>query len=93
MNQNISLAIIATLSWLIITILSLLGAYLANQRNPEEERGVSIFPGLIVMPVLTFGIGFLINFFRSNLGNLIVGTILGGDVPFLVKTRGGLVSL
>ena len=74
MTENIILLIISVSSWWIITFLELFEKHLTD---PEGSGGVSILPEVIIMPIITFGVGFAINYFFTNMGSWIIGVLLG----------------
>jgi hypothetical protein len=69
MGSTITLAVISVAAWVIITVLEMIGAY---RENPEDPRRISIFPGLVVMPVLAFAVGYGINWLYESAGTWIV---------------------
>lgn len=68
MSQAIILFIISTVSWIVITGIALQGTEI---EHPGENRGISVFPYLLMI-ILVFGIGSIINFFYSWVGTWIM---------------------
>ena len=77
MNENIILIILSVIPWWLIAFLSMFENFLDNPENPKRS---SIFLEIVIMPILTFGFGLLINYFSTNLGNWIIGIILGSYI-------------
>jgi ABC-type spermidine/putrescine transport system permease subunit II len=68
MGSTITLAVISVSAWLIITFLSVYGAY---RENPAQPRGVSLLE-IMVMPALVFAVGYGINLLYESAGTWIV---------------------
>ena len=64
--------ILCFLYWIVITLLS---AIQVGLEHPGEKRGVSILPGIVVMPILSVGLGLGLNALYLNAGYWAIGVI------------------